>query len=129
MNCLKKIILKCTNKELFMGCRISIVVCLIIFTSFEFIYYPCVYKYVCYMFFSGATKGCAWRMGRVQRVWTVAGGCGHPGRNAAGPVEVESHPLSDTATVPGTDLNYMRGQSEMHQFCSVKLHLADSPVQ
>lgn len=31
-----------------------------------------------------------------------AGGCGRPGRSAAGRVEVESPPLSDTVTAPGT---------------------------
>lgn len=54
---------------------------------------------------SGATRGCVWRMGLVQRAWTEAGGCGHPGRSAAGRVEVESPLLSDTVTAPGIGLS------------------------
>lgn len=34
-----------------------------------------------------------------------AGVCGPPGGSAAGPVEVESPPPSDTATAPGTAYN------------------------
>ena len=34
-----------------------------------------------------------------------AGVCGHPGGSAAGPAVVESPPLSDTVTAPGTDLS------------------------
>lgn len=51
---------------------------------------------------SGATRECAWPTVHVQKEWMAAGACGHPGRSAAGRVEVESPPLSDTVTVPGT---------------------------
>lgn len=53
---------------------------------------------------SGATRGCVWRMGLVQRAWMGAGACGHPGRSVAGPVGEESPLLSDTVTAPGTVL-------------------------
>ncbi len=65
----------------------------------------CVCKYVC-LCCSGATRGCVWRMGLVQRAWTGAGVCGHPGRSAAGPAEEECPLLSDTATAPGKGLNF-----------------------
>lgn len=56
---------------------------------------------------SGATRGCVWHMGLVQRAWTEAGDCGRPGRSAAGHVEVESPLLSDTVTAPGTGLSWI----------------------
>lgn len=43
-----------------------------------------------------------WHMGLVPQALMEAGGCGHPGKSAAGRVEVESPLLSDTVIVPGT---------------------------
>lgn len=70
-----------------------------------YVYDHC-YTYMYLQLCSGATRGCAWRMGLAHRVWMEAGVCGLPGRSAAGHVEVASPLLSDTATAPGTELSF-----------------------
>lgn len=49
-------------------------------------------------------------MGLVPQALMAAGGFGHPGRSAAGRVEVESPLPLGTVIVPGTDFNY----SQLH---------------
>lgn len=63
----------------------------------------CARLYMC-LWCSGATRGCVWCMGLVQRAWTGGGVCGLPGRSAAGPAEEGCPLLSDTVTAPGMAL-------------------------
>lgn len=66
----------------------------------------CVRVYACYVCVccSGATRGCVWRTALDQKVWTEVGDCGHRGGSAAGLAAVAFLLLSDTVTVPGTDV-------------------------
>lgn len=81
------------------GCRP--VLCFYIFPLF-FCILLLIWWYVCvFLCCSGATKGCVWRTGPVRRAWTGAGGCGLPGRSAAGPVEAGCPLPSGTVTAPG----------------------------